>query len=197
MRDFVSSGFLAPPMLFVVSCLLGALIALFCRRTGIVVVLNSTICLYVLATPAFSSFLAQQLETKIPADNSLATPQAIVVLGADVRSGNRTVPDRLGPLSLERLVFAAEAYRQWRLPVLVSGGRILDWQNSVARLMKTTLEDVFAVPVAWSEERSQQSRQAFGVTHGRSASYRGSGREEPTRSAQFSKPSRARTQTIN
>jgi hypothetical protein len=47
------------------------------------------------------------------------------VLGAGVHPGDgAAVPDTLGALSLERLVYAAEAYRALHLPVLVSGGRV-------------------------------------------------------------------------
>ncbi len=78
------------------------------------------------------------------------------MLGGDVRSGNGAdIPDRLGPLSLERVVFGAEAYRRLHLPVAVSGGRVAGTHASRGTLMKAALEEDFAVPVAWNEDRSR------------------------------------------
>ncbi|TMK10387.1 MAG: hypothetical protein E6G72_10255, partial [Alphaproteobacteria bacterium] len=102
MRSLVSYGFLAPPALFITLCLVGAVTALVWWRIGIAIVLVSTLCLYVAATPAFSSYLAYQLETEIPENVDFTDAGAIVVLGADVRSGGGRDSDRIGPASLER-----------------------------------------------------------------------------------------------
>jgi len=155
MRSLVSYGFLAPPVLFITLSLVGAIAALLWRRFGITVVLVSTLCLYVAATPAFSSYLAYQLETQIPSDIDFTDAEAIVVLGADVRRGDGRNSDRIGPASLERLVLAVDAYRRLHLPIAVSGGRVADWHVAVAQLMKSALEEYFGIPVAWSEEVSR------------------------------------------
>jgi uncharacterized SAM-binding protein YcdF (DUF218 family) len=155
MRSLVSYGFLAPPALFIALCLVGAVTALVWWRIGIAMVLVSSLCLYVAATPAFSSYLAYQLETEIPETVDFSGAGAIVVLGADVRSGGAKDSDRIGPASLERLVSAVDAYRRLHLPILVSGGRIADWHSSVAQLMKSGLEGYFGVPVTWSEQESR------------------------------------------
>jgi uncharacterized SAM-binding protein YcdF (DUF218 family) len=126
MRSLVSYGFLAPPVLFITLSLVGAIAALLWRRFGITVVLVSTLCLYVAATPAFSSYLAYQLETQIPSDIDFTDAEAIVVLGADVRRGDGRNSDRIGPASLERLVLAVDAYRRLHLPIAVSGGRVAE-----------------------------------------------------------------------
>jgi len=115
----------------------------------------SSFCLFVAATPAFSSYLLQCLQAEIPKGADLSSAQAIVVLGADVRPGNGAVPDSPGPQSIERLLFAAEAHHQLHLPVVLSGGRVSNWQVPIAELMKVALERYFAVPVAWSEDRSR------------------------------------------
>src|SRR6266403_3389864 len=107
MHSLISNGFLAPPILFIVLCLSGGVLALVCRRIGTTIVLISSFCLFVAATPAFSSYLLQCLQAEIPEGVDLSSAQAIVVLGADVRPGNGTVPDRPGPQSIERLLFAA------------------------------------------------------------------------------------------
>ena len=52
-------------------------------------------------------------------------------------------------------MFAADAYKQLHLPVLVSGGRVSNLRTAVAEIMKATLEQYFAVPVSWTEDRSE------------------------------------------
>jgi uncharacterized SAM-binding protein YcdF (DUF218 family) len=155
MESLVSFGFLALPTVFVSLCLLGAIIAAAGVRGGIALALASSLCLYVAATPAFSAFLMQRIEASLPRQVDLHRAQAIVVLGGDVRRGNgRDIPDRLGRLSLERVVFAADAYRRLHLPVAVSGGIVKGSHESVATLMKRALEREFGVPIAWIEDRS-------------------------------------------
>jgi uncharacterized SAM-binding protein YcdF (DUF218 family) len=152
----VSDGFLAPPAIFIVLGLIGALIAPIWRRTGVALALAAGFCLFVAATPALSSYLLQRVEAALSANADFREAQAIVVLGGGIRLGNGgDIPDALGPLSLERVVFAAEAYRRLHLPVLVSGGRVRGAQSSEGALMKTALEEKFAVSVVWNEERSR------------------------------------------
>jgi uncharacterized SAM-binding protein YcdF (DUF218 family) len=153
MRGLVSYGVLAPPNIFIVLCLAGALIALVWRRIGIAIMLASSICLFVTATPVFSSLLTDYLESQTPRDTNLSSAEAIVILGADVRLGEGQ--DRLGLQSLDRIVMGAEAYRRLGLPVAVSGGRILGWNTSVAALMKAALIRDFGVPVTWMEDSSR------------------------------------------
>ena len=160
MEGILSFGFLALPTVFVSLCLLGAVLAAVRVRGGIALALASSLCLYIAATPAFSSVLLQRIEAGLPRRVDLHRAQAIVVLGGDVRAGNgRDIPDRLGRLSLQRLVFAADAYRRLHLPVAVSGGVIEKTRESVAALMKQVLEGEFGVPVKWTEDRSHSTWQ--------------------------------------
>jgi uncharacterized SAM-binding protein YcdF (DUF218 family) len=156
MSNTISYGFLAPPALFIVLCLAGALVALIWRRVGLAIVLLASLCLFAAATPALSSYLLQRVEAAIPTSADFSAAQAIVVLGGDQRFGDDgAVTDTLGPLSLERVVFAAEAYRQLHLPVAVTGGRTPGAHASSAELMKPALEHDFGIPVFWSEDRSR------------------------------------------
>jgi uncharacterized SAM-binding protein YcdF (DUF218 family) len=156
MERLVSFGFLALPTVFITLSLVGALLALMWRRTGIGLAVLSSLCLYAAATPALSSFLLREIEAQLPQDVDLAGAQAIVVLGGEVRLGNRgDIPDRLGAQSLERVVMAAAAYRRLAVPVEVNGATERGGQQSEATLMKAVLEADFAVPVRWVEERSR------------------------------------------
>jgi uncharacterized SAM-binding protein YcdF (DUF218 family) len=156
MERLFSYGFLAPPTLFITLCLLGAMIAPVWRRLGIALALASSLCLFAAATPALSSYLLGRVEAGLPRRADLSAAQAIVVLGGDVRIGDgRAIPDRLGPLSLERVALAAAAYRRLHLPLLVSGGWVAGAHQSLAALMGTALARDFAVPVTWREDRSR------------------------------------------
>ena len=147
MTSLVSFGFLAPPTIFIVLSLAGALIALVWRRIGIALVLASSLCLYAAATPALSSYLLRQVESGLPQTADLGAAQAIIVLGGGVRPGDGGgIPDRLDGLSLERVVFGAEAHRRLHLPVVVSGGAARGTHSSEGALMKAALEADFAVP---------------------------------------------------
>lgn len=156
MTSLVSFGFLAAPTIFIFLSLAGGLIALLWWRMGIALVLLSSFCLYAAATPALSSYLLHRVEAALPPNPDLSAAQAIVVLGGDVHSGDGgDIPDRLGGLTLERLVFGAEAYRRLHLPVVVSGGIVRGAHSSEGALMKRALEADFAVPVAWNEDQSR------------------------------------------
>jgi uncharacterized SAM-binding protein YcdF (DUF218 family) len=155
MRNLIGYGFLALPTVFIWLSPLGAVTALIWRRTGIAIALAASLCLFVAATPAVSSCLLTWVEAKAQWTTDFSAAQAIVVLGADFRPGDATTPERLGPLTLERLFFAADAYRELHLPVVVSGGRFFKSRASVAELMMAALARNFNVPVTWSEESSE------------------------------------------
>lgn len=155
MEALFSSGIFAPPAVFIWLSLVGALIALRWRRVGITLALLSGLALYAAATPALSSYLLSRVEAALPAEAEFGAAQAIVVLGGDVRAGAGAIPDTLGPLSLERIVLAAQAYRRLKLPIVASGGRAGRARASEAALMQAALAADFAIPVAWVEQQSR------------------------------------------
>jgi len=156
MSDLISYGFLTPPAVLILLSVAGALLALRWRRIGVAIVILSSMALYGFATPFVASWLLHGIENRIPDSADLSTAQGIVVLGAGVHLGDgASAPDTLGPLSLERVVYAAEAYRKLRLPVAVSGGRVYPAQTAEATLMQAALERNFGVPVTWSDNQSR------------------------------------------
>ncbi len=161
MRELLSYSFVLPPTIFIVGCLAGALIGLVRPRIGTIVVLSSSILLYLFATPAVSIFLLDdELVMSVPTDPDLARAQAIVVLGGDYKFGDGgSIPDSVGLLTLERLAAAARLYRRLGLPVVVSGGPVAGSDKSLAKLMRDELEQNFSVPVKWVEDRSRSTYQ--------------------------------------
>ena len=160
MYDLISYGFLTPPAVLIVLCLVGGFLALVWRGFGAAVVILSAAALFLLATPVASSWLLEQVAAGLPETPELRGAQAIVVLGGDVHLGDgKAVPDSLGPQSLERVLYAAQAYRSLHLPVAVSGGPVLGSDATVGGLMKAVLEQDFAVPVTWTEDRSRTTQE--------------------------------------
>ena len=156
MSDLISYGFLTPPAVLIVLSLAGAWLALRWRRIGVAIVILSSMALYGFATPFVASWLLHGIENRIPDSADLSTAQGIVVLGAGVHLGDgASAPDTLGPLSLERVVYAAQAYRRLHLPLAVSGGRIFPARTAEAALMRAALERDFDVPVTWSDDQSR------------------------------------------
>jgi len=163
MLQWISYSSLIPPNLFLLLAMVGVVVAWRWRRTGLVLATAAIACLYLAATPLVSFWLigfSEALAGVIPALPATAAPAAIVVLSAEFRHSN--VPggrDIVGPVTLERLAEAAREQRRLGLPILVSGGSILDADDSLAGMMAEALETDFRVPVRWREDRSQTTYQ--------------------------------------
>lgn len=121
-------------------------------------VVAGTAGLLVLALPLFSRLVFAALDRGILSDEGASSsllPQAIVILGGDVKHSAAGYED--GPGTLERLRVGAALWRSTRLPVLVTGGAIWRDEPPVAALMADSLEKDFNVPVRWVEDRSKDT----------------------------------------
>ncbi len=151
-----SFSVLMPPMIFLISAILGIVASWGWRRAGTGVALASLLLLYACSTPLVSSaLLALAAAQPMPQPAELPEPQAIVLVTADARwetpPSNRGEP---GPLSLARMIETARLYRSHPLPVLVTGGIDPRSGRSLAGMIGAALERDFQVPVRWREERS-------------------------------------------
>jgi uncharacterized SAM-binding protein YcdF (DUF218 family) len=160
MKSFVLS-LLMPPTGFLTLVIVGQFLHGSWVRFGRRLTGAATLGLLLLSLPVVSNTLLRALETDLPttppADHP---PQAIVVLGAEVRS-NRQDPihAQAGPLTLDRLRTAAALQRSTGLPVLVTGGITESDTPAVGVVMEHTLEADFNVPVRWVEARSLNTRE--------------------------------------
>lgn len=156
---FLAYSFLMPPTVFIVTALVGIVLAVFAarRRLGIAVAFASVAALYVFAMPLVSSALLRAVEHEVASGPyNAAAAQAIVVLSGDIHHGDgAAVSDTVGRLTLERLDRVAELYRRHPLPILVSGGPVGGSRETMATLMARALTDDFGVPVTWREDQSQ------------------------------------------
>jgi uncharacterized SAM-binding protein YcdF (DUF218 family) len=158
MSDLISIGFLVPPTVLILIGALAAWATLWHPRLGIAVSIVATTLLYLAALPVVAGRMLEDAEIRSPEKPDFSAAQAIVVLGAGVHRGDGVkVPDTLGTWSLERVYFAAHAYRQLGLKVAVSGGQLGGAHVSEASLMKAALEGDFAVPVTWVDDRSRST----------------------------------------
>ena len=161
--SWLSSSSLIPPNLFIVITVLGVLLARRRVRLGLVVATFGAILLYLTSMPIVADSLIWSVEAlagAIPNAPSDMHPGAIIVLSGDFRHGHCVgSPDTVGRLTLERVAEAASEHRRTGLPILVSGGRPEDADDSLAGIMSTVLQDDFHVPVRWRENRSANTYQ--------------------------------------
>jgi uncharacterized SAM-binding protein YcdF (DUF218 family) len=156
MHDFLKNLILPPA-----SLLIAALVAQFwwgTSRVGRRLVTASLVLLYLLSIPLVSDGLLSILEifSALPADGPLPPgPQAIVILGADLRESPEYSTPSPGPLTLERLRYGARLQRRTGLPVLVTGGTPSGESRSIGLVMRQSLADDFQVPVVWVEASSK------------------------------------------
>ena len=151
-----------PPGIHIVAGAAGLALLGRRQRLGAGLLLLSLATLYLFSAGAVSGFLLRNLETYPALDPGAPDTQgagAIVVLGGGrhphaAEYGADTVDSR----SLARARYAARLHRQTHLPVLVSGGAVLDDEAVPESLLITeTLTDEFNVPVAWTEEESRNT----------------------------------------
>ena len=122
----------------------------------------SALSLLVLSLPLVSGHLLRSLQPAAPLDleREGAAARAILVLAGDTQFdapeyGGTTC----GPLTLERLRYAARLARRTSLPVCVSGGPPRPGETSHAAMMKEALERDFGLSVVWMEPWSGTTRE--------------------------------------
>lgn len=149
-----------PVLLTIVALVAGLCIFTKSRKYGLSLVILGSLCLYLLSTPIVSHLLLNAAESgpQAPASPQPAEPQAIVILGGDIRSQAQDFEgDTVGRLSLERIRYGARVYRQMGLPVLTTGGLIGDTETPIAAAMAKALREDYQVPVQWIEGSSRNT----------------------------------------
>lgn len=158
-----------PPACFFVLLILGLLLKWWRPWLGRGFLAVLLVVVYFSTTPYLAGELMAPLQVYGPIDPEHPDPEAdaIIVLGAEVYFGApeywqssypRAYPDTAGPLSLQRVEYAAYLARMTRIPILVSGGASGPNPDiTVARAMQQTLQRDFGVPARWVEERSNNT----------------------------------------
>jgi uncharacterized SAM-binding protein YcdF (DUF218 family) len=159
MTPWLKSAML-PPVPFLAMALVGLLLARRRGDWGWWSAVTAVVALTLLAIPLVSATLIGLLETSPPlsAGQLKAAPaEAIAILSADAIVAPEYDGDGVGGLTLARLRYGAWVQRQTGLPLLVSGGTLPSGGVRIAVAMRSVLEDEFHVPVAWIEDRSQDT----------------------------------------
>jgi uncharacterized SAM-binding protein YcdF (DUF218 family) len=114
--------------------------------------------LLVVSWPPIDWLLSRPLELSYPVRPFAATmpPQAIVALASSVDPPYFARPFALlGPDTYERCEYAVWLYRNYRLPILVSGGRVARSQLTHAGVMRDyLLRSGVPASMIWTEDRS-------------------------------------------
>jgi len=143
-----------PPGNLLIAAIAGLLLRRRFARFGFGLATAALGLLYILSTPAFSTFCLSLLQE--PYTDPLARPaQAIVAIGGGTRGfAPEYGTDVLNHLSIARLRYAARLQRTSGKPLLVSGGSVSGRTIPEAELMRALLVDEMNVPVRWIESRS-------------------------------------------
>lgn len=125
---------------------------------------------WLISTPLMAGLLMQQLQTwpALTDEEITRTPaQAIVVLSAErYRDAPEYGADTVGNHTLVRVRYAAWLHRLTGLPILVSGGHVLDREgDSLARTMADSLLQDFSIDAVWIEDRSRTTAENARFSH--------------------------------
>jgi uncharacterized SAM-binding protein YcdF (DUF218 family) len=156
----IIAGFVLPPAGPIFCVILGLALMGRYRRVGKTLAWFGAGSLVALSLPVVSSWLVDLAGGGKPLDlTQPISAQAIVITGGGVRIhapeyGGST----LGQLTLDRTRYGAYIARKTGLPVLVTGGMIPEGPSE-GELMRSALQQEFAVPVRWLEGKSRNTRQ--------------------------------------
>jgi len=149
-----------PPTGLLLLAALGLVLVARHPRAGRALAAAGVVGVLALSIPIVADQLLDLVDTAPPFSVEKATgTQAIVILGGGIRRHALEYGgDTLAPLTLERVRYGARVARLTGLPVLVSGGSVLEGEPE-AKLMKASLEQEFGVPVRWSEAASRTTHE--------------------------------------
>jgi uncharacterized SAM-binding protein YcdF (DUF218 family) len=118
--------------------------------------------LWLASTPCVGGSLLGCLQTSpaLPPDGALPEAAAIVVLSAEADTDAAEYGSAVaGPMTMQRLRYAAALQRRTGLPLLTSGGVPATAAPPLASLMARAATAEFGVSVRWTEERSADTRE--------------------------------------
>jgi len=147
---------LRPPLVCLLTVVVGLVLLRRRPKLGRTLVGAGLVLLWVFATPICGGAMLNSLQDAPPIriDGPMPEAQAIVVLSAEFTYSPEYPETTVGPMTLQRVRYAAALQRRTGLPLLVSGGSAGRNLPTLAAMMRSTLEQDFKVPVRWSEDKS-------------------------------------------
>ena len=156
----VIKSMILPPGLILLMIAVGVLLLNKSPVLAKVAVWFGLIILYLFSTPLISGLLINQLETYPALDeykigNSDASAIVILSSGRD-RNAKEYGGDTVDKYTLLRCRYGAFLQRKTGLPILVSGGWVLDKEGkSLAQVMAEVLREDFRAGKVWLEDKSR------------------------------------------
>ena len=151
-----------PPASVLVLFLLGTALVRWRRRLGRTLQVTAIAWLLLASMPCVGGLLLHSLQSHPKFDLKAGDQgaEAIVVLsaGADLEASEYGAPV-IGPMTMQRLRYAAFLQRRLQLPMLVSGGVPKRGAPALASMMQWTAKNELGAEAIWSEERSADTRE--------------------------------------
>lgn len=158
-----------PPTSFFVLLLLGHILGKWKPRLGRAFLWSLLVVVYLSTTPFVAGELMAPLQpyAAVDPEHPEADVEALVVLGAGIYPAAPEYPASeaegaagftVGPLTLQRLQYAALLAKATGQPILVSGGPSGTAPNiTVAEAMRLTLQRDFGIDATWVEKESRST----------------------------------------
>ncbi|MFA6920799.1 MAG: YdcF family protein [Gallionella sp.] len=141
--------------------LLSGIVLLYRRpKAARVIIIASFALLWIASTPFIAERALRLLEAQTsPLNEQTQKASAIVILGGGTyfHAPEYAGQDTVSETTLVRLRYGARLQREFKLPILVTGGRPVGHGTSEALQMRTALEQDFQVPARWTEDSSDNT----------------------------------------
>ena len=153
-------SFIFPPGLVIALLAIGILLLNKRFVFAKVILWAGVSALYLFSTPIVADLMITNLES-YPAleEKDLLEPRAgaiVILAGGRDRNAQEYGGDTVGSSTLVRTRYGAYLQRKTNLPILVSGGRVLDMEGkSLAQTMASVLKEEFNAGTVWLEEESR------------------------------------------
>lgn len=154
------STFLLPPLSLLFVLLLGIALQYRYPKAARRLLVVSFALLWLASTPYIAQGALHLLEAKTsPLKQNSPSAGAIVILGGGsyFHAPEYAGQDTVSEATLLRLRYGARLQREFKLPILVTGGKPLGNSTSEAGQMRAVLEQDFQVQVQWTEDASDNT----------------------------------------
>ncbi|MCX7194011.1 MAG: YdcF family protein, partial [Proteobacteria bacterium] len=159
-----------PPLSLLLMLLIGIGLIYRHPRAARRLIIVTFALLWAASTPYIAEGALHLIEAQ-PLKQNPAAAQAIVILGGGsyFHAPEYAAHDTVSDATLVRLRYGARLQREFKLPILVTGGMPLGNSTSEAEQMRASLEQDFQVPVRWMEDASdntfENARNSYQTLH--------------------------------
>ncbi len=160
---YVFKALILPPASLIILAICGLLISKKRKKLGNIIITTSISALCILSVPLVATFLASSQESHKALQLSQleqSHAQAIIVLGGGIRPFAPEYDNKAVILNkvFDRLRYAVRLSKKTELPILVSGGTVLNKASPTeAILIQDTLVNDFHLKAKWLEDKSRNT----------------------------------------